>query len=254
MYFIALLSATFTGLLRLSFPSYLILPQKLKFSRAVRALHFSRKSKLLALGGDDGVAYIVSIEDWRVVKEVRISSAIHTLGFSRSDESLAIGSSDGLLTILGQKGDWNVIGEMDESAAGVQTIDWSKGHLAVGRSDGSVTIHEAEKVHSNFFVPQAEFSRGSKPVTSVAFSVKGKYLGKFLGFIVSLHNTLFLSPYPPRQMAFSRTSCWWFGQEDINLQCKGWMGALPSDQGDEQDFESEVEFNWPILGILRRGQ
>jgi WD40 repeat protein len=150
----------------------------MSFSKTIRAVHFSRRSDLMVLGGESDIVYVVSVSDWRIMKEVKVtSSSIHALRFSRSDERLAVGCSDGVLALLSPEDGWEVTGEIDTSESSVSCIDWSFRHLAVGRTDGSVDIYEAARVYANFFLPEAELTRGDGPVHSVAFGVSGQFLG-----------------------------------------------------------------------------
>jgi WD40 repeat protein len=155
--------------------------QQMSFSKMIRAVHFSRRSDFMALGGEGAIVYVVSVSDWRIVKEVRVtSSSIHALRFSRSDERLAVGCSDGVLALLSLEDDWEVTGEIDTSESSISCIDWSFRHLAVGRTDGNVDIYEAARVYANFFLPKAELTRRDGPVYSVAFGVSGQFLGKYV--------------------------------------------------------------------------
>lgn len=132
----------------------------------------------MVLEGEDGTVYIMSVSDWRILKEIKVtSSSIHALRFSRSDERLAVGCSDGALILLCPKDDWKIIGEIDTSESSISCIDWSSRHLAVGRADGNVDIYETARVYANFFLPEAELSRGDGPVHSVSFGVSGQFLG-----------------------------------------------------------------------------
>lgn len=132
----------------------------------------------MSLGGEDGSIYIVSPADWSIVKELKIaSSAITSLRFSRRNERLAIGSSDGIVTLLDPEDDWKIAGEIETSDVGISCIDWSSRHLAVGRFDGTLSVHEASRVYENFFLSEADLTRGDGPVHSVAFGVGGQFLG-----------------------------------------------------------------------------
>lgn len=134
----------------------------------------------MVLGGEAGTVYVVSVSDWRILKEIKVtSSSIHALRFSRSDERLAVGCSDGALMLLSPEDDWKIIGEIDTSESSISCIDWSSRHLAVGRTDGNVDIYETARVYANFFLPEAELTRGDGPVHSVSFGVSGQFLGAF---------------------------------------------------------------------------
>jgi Anaphase-promoting complex subunit 4 WD40 domain len=134
----------------------------------------------MVLGGEDGTVYVVSVSDWHILNEIKVtSSSIHALRFSRWDERLAVGCSDGALMLLSPKDDWKIIGEIDTSESSISCIDWSSRHLAVGRTDGSVDIFEAARVYDNFFLPEAELTRGDGPVNTVSFGASGQFLGAF---------------------------------------------------------------------------
>lgn len=149
---------------------------KMTFTEAIDAMHFSYRSQFLALAGQNGIVYVVDVSTWKTIKEMNLSqSPIKTIRFSRHDERLAFGSSDGVLTLLDPRNNWKIVGEIDASDSPVLSIDWSSRNLAIGREDGSISVHEADKVYENFFVPQAEISRGL-PVHSVSFGVRGRFL------------------------------------------------------------------------------
>jgi WD40 repeat protein len=133
----------------------------------------------MVLGAEDGSVIVVSTEnDWRTKKELNVSpSSIATIKFSRRNERLAIGSSDGILTLLDPNDDWKIAGEIESSDSSISCIDWSSRNLAVGRLDGSITVHESSRVYANFFLPEAELTRGDEPVYSVDFGVRGQFLG-----------------------------------------------------------------------------
>lgn len=147
------------------------------FRKTVNAIHFSRKSDILVLGGEDGIVHVVSTADWHTVKEIKVSSSsVRAIRFSRLDERLAVGCSDGVLALLNPANGWKIAGEIDQSESSVSSIDFSSKHLAVGRYDGTVAVYEASGVYANFFLPEAELSRDAA-VNSVAFGVKGQFLG-----------------------------------------------------------------------------
>jgi WD40 repeat protein len=132
----------------------------------------------MALGGEDGSVTIISPEDWSVVKELKVASSVITaLKFSRRNERLAVGTSDGIVTLLIPETGWKIAGEIETSDIGISSIDWSSRHLAVGRFDGTISIHETSRVYANFFLPEAELTRGDGPVHSVAFGLGGQFLG-----------------------------------------------------------------------------
>lgn len=133
----------------------------------------------MALGAEDGSVIVISPEDdWSTKKELNVSpSSITILKFSRRNERLAVGSSDGILTLLDPNDDWGVAGEIESSESCISCIDWSSRNLAVGRLDGSITVHETSRVYANFFLPEAELTRGDEPIYSVAYGVGGQFLG-----------------------------------------------------------------------------
>lgn len=136
---------------------------------------FSNSNNNLALGGDEGVLYVLSVPSRSIIFSAPGDSPIYSIGFSKDDERLAIGSSDGVLTLLCPNADWEPIGEIEDVESPILAQDWCSKNLAVGREDGSVTIFDTEKVFSNFLVPTAEFSN-SLPVRSVAFGASGRFL------------------------------------------------------------------------------
>lgn len=153
----------------------------MQFTKPIESIHFSCHSDFLSLAGEGGIVYIVDVRTWELVKESHFTQAsIQTIRFSRHDERLAFGSSDGVLTLLDPSDHWNTLGEIDASDSSILSLDWSTKNLAIGRDDGSITLHEADKVYANFFVPQAELSSGNAPVRSVVFGARGRFLGKLL--------------------------------------------------------------------------
>ena len=157
----------------------------------------------MVLGGEDGTVYVVSVSDWRIVKEIKVtSSSIHALRFSRSDERLAIGCSDGALMLLSPEDDWKIIGEIDTSESSISCIDWSSRHLAVGRTDGSVDIYESARVYANFFLPEAELTHNDGAVNTVSFGVSGQFLGAFSYTFQHIHLSCIL------RCASILCSCW----------------------------------------------
>jgi WD40 repeat protein len=151
----------------------------MEFAKPIRTLMFSGSSNYLALGGDEGVLYVLSVPSRSMILNTILSSPIQSLAFSRHDERLAIGSNDGVLTLLCPDADWEPVGEIEHSESAVLAQDWCSKYLAVGREDGLVTIFDAEKAFSNFFVPIAEFSH-ALPVRAVAFGASGRFLGTLL--------------------------------------------------------------------------
>ena len=152
----------------------------MEFAKPVRSLVFSHSSNYLAVGGDEGVLYVLSVPTRSMVLNTIFSSPIQSIAFSRRDERLSVGSIDGILTLLCPDADWEPMGEIDDNESPILTQDWCSKYLAIGREDGSVTVHDTERTFSNFFVPVAEFSH-SLAVRSVAFGASGRFLGKICG-------------------------------------------------------------------------
>lgn len=149
----------------------------MEFAKPLRALVFSHSNNFLALGGDEGVLYVLSVPSRSIIFNTIFNAAITTVAFSRHDERLAIGTKDGVLTLLCPDVDWEPMGELDFSESPILTQDWGSKTLAIGREDGSVSIFDSDKAFDNFFVPLAEFA-DSKPVRSLSFGSSGRFLGK----------------------------------------------------------------------------
>jgi len=148
----------------------------MEFAKPLRTLAFSHSKNFLALGGDEGVLYVLSVPSRSIIFNTIFNAAITTVAFSRHDERLAVGSKDGVLTLLCPDADWEPVGELDFSESPILAQDWSSKTLAIGREDGSVAIFDAEKAFGNFFVPLAEFSH-SLPVRTLSFGTSGRWLG-----------------------------------------------------------------------------
>ena len=149
----------------------------MEFAKPILTLAFSNSNNYLALGGDEGVLYVLSVPSRSMVVNTIIGTQILSLSFSKLDERLSVGAADGVLTLLRPDSDWEADGEIEHSEAAILTQDWSCKSLVVGRADGTVNVFETENVFSNFFVPQAEISL-KKKIRSVCFGVGGKFLGK----------------------------------------------------------------------------
>lgn len=149
----------------------------MEFAKPLRTLAFSHSNNFLALGGDEGVLYVLSVPSRSIVFNTIFNGTITTVAFSRHDERLAIASKDGVLTLLCPDADWEPVGELDYSESPILAQDWASKVLAVGREDGSVAIFDTEKAFGNFFVPLAELSH-SLPVRTLAFGAAGRFLGK----------------------------------------------------------------------------
>jgi WD40 repeat protein len=151
--------------------------QQMEFAKPIRALMFSNSNNHLALGGDEGVLYVLSVPSRSMISNTILSAPIFSIAFSKLDERLAVGSKDGVLTLICPATDWEPVGEIEQSEAAVLAQDWSSRNLAVGRDDGTIAVFENEKVYSNFFVPQAELTQ-KLPIRSVAFGASGRFLGE----------------------------------------------------------------------------
>ena len=147
----------------------------MKFAKPLRALAFSHSKNLLAVGGDEGILYILSVPSRSIVFNKTISAMISTVAFSCQDERLSIGSKDGILTLLSKSMGWRPVGEIDFSDSPILCQSWSTKTLALGREDGSVTLFDTETTFENFFVPMAEFSHPNA-VQSLAFDSTGRFL------------------------------------------------------------------------------
>jgi WD40 repeat protein len=148
----------------------------MEFAKPIRSLMFSSSNNFLALGGDEGVLYVLSVPSRSIVYNTIVSLPIQSIAFSRHDERLAVGSDDGVLSLLCPDSDWEPAGEIETSDSPILAQDWCSKHMAVGRLDGIVAIFDTEKALSNFFVPLAEYSH-ALPVRSVAFGASGRFLG-----------------------------------------------------------------------------
>jgi WD40 repeat protein len=150
----------------------------MKFNKPVRALCFSHNGGYLALGGEDCVIYAVDVQTWTVAGEIPTSAPILALSFCVEDSTLTSGAMDGMMNMVDTE-TWSIVGEMDSKDAPILSLDWSSNgkHLAVGRLDSTVTVHDSQSIFGNFFVPQAELTRGGA-VHAVAFGLEGEFLGK----------------------------------------------------------------------------
>jgi len=154
-----------------------IASQQMEFTKPIRSIAFSNSSNCLALGGDEGVLYVLSVPSRSMIHSTTYDAPIRTVAYSRRDERLSVGSQDGLLSLLCPQSDWEALGEIDYSDSEILCQDWCTRALAVGRADGSVAVFDTEKAYSNFFVPLAEFSH-TCAVRTVSFGVSGRFLGK----------------------------------------------------------------------------
>lgn len=147
----------------------------MEFAKPLKTLAFSYSGKFLALGGDEGVLYVLSVASRSIIFNTIFNSGIKTVAFSRQDERLAVGSNDGVLTLLCPDVDWEPVGELDYSESSILSQDWSTKTLAIGRVDGTVAVFDTDKSFGNFFVPLAEYSY-SAPVRTLAFGANGQFL------------------------------------------------------------------------------
>lgn len=149
--------------------------------KPIRSMQFSKNTNnvLLVLAGDDAMVYVVSVSNQQLIAEKLMSAPITSLGFSVGNERLAVASVDGVLALLDPSDDFEVVGEIDNSDATILTLDWCSKSFGIGRIDGSVAIYNTDDVLSNFFVPQMELPiRKRKAILSLAFGVRGRFLGK----------------------------------------------------------------------------
>ena len=151
--------------------------QQMEFAKPLRTLVFSYSNNFLALGGDEGVLYVLSVPSRSIIFNTIFSSAITTVAFSRKDERLAVGTKDGVLSLLCPDADWEPVGELDYCESPILAQAWCSKTLAVGREDGTLAVFDTEKAFCNFFVPLAEFTH-FKSVRSLAFGASGRLLGK----------------------------------------------------------------------------
>lgn len=152
--------------------------QQMEFAKPIHTLMFSSSSQYLALGGLEGVLYVLSVPSRSMISNTIFSSSINSVAFSRHDERLSIGCSDGNVAFLSTEKDWTQTGEIDNNESPVMTQDWTSKNFAVGRQDGSVSIFETEKILGGFIVPTSEFTN-SLPVHSVSFGASGRFLGTY---------------------------------------------------------------------------
>lgn len=150
----------------------------MEFPKPIRSISFSYSNNYLALGGDEGVLYVLSVPNRSMILNMIYDSPIQTVAFSRHDERLSIGMSDGVLSLLSPNDDWNPCGDIDYNDSPILSQDWCSSYLAVGRNDGSVTVFDKDKALGGFFVPVAELSDSSKPIRSVSFGTGGRFLGE----------------------------------------------------------------------------
>lgn len=149
--------------------------QQIEFAKPIRSLVFSNSNNYLALGGDEGVLYVLSVPSRTMILSTIFPTPVQSVVFSKRDERLSIGLKDGVLSLLSPAAEWEPVGEIEHSESCITCQDWTTKTLAIGRKDGSVTLFDAEKAFSNFFVPIAEFFN-SLPVRSVAFASDGRFL------------------------------------------------------------------------------
>ena len=161
----------------------------MEFAKPLRSLTFSHSDNYLALGGDEGVVYVLSVQSRSIIFNTIFNASITTVAFSCQDERLAVGTMEGLLTLLCPDADWEAAGELDYSESPVLTQAWCSKTLAVAREDGSVALFDTEKAFENCFVPLAEFHH-TVPVLSLAFGASGHFLGMSHVF-VELRNGFF---------------------------------------------------------------
>jgi hypothetical protein len=150
--------------------------KEMEFSEPIRSLSFSHSDNYLALGGDDGILYILSVPSRSMILNQIYSSSIQSIAFSKYDERLAVGLADGIVCFLSPDEEWEKVGEIDYNDSPILCQTWSSNNFAIGREDGSVSIFDKQKALLNFFVPVAEFFTSSFPVRSIAFGPGGKYL------------------------------------------------------------------------------
>lgn len=155
-----------------------MLLQQMDFAKPIRSLSFSYSKNYLAIGGDEGVLFVLSVPSRSVMLNMVYDSPIQTLAFSRHDKLLSVGLYDGVLSFLSPRDDWNSCGEIDYSDSAILCQDWSSDYLAIGRQDGSVAVFDKDKAMDGFYVPVAEFSAESAPIRSVAFGTGARNLGK----------------------------------------------------------------------------
>lgn len=148
---------------------------QIEFAKPIRSLVFSHSNNYLALGGDEGVLYVLSVPSRSMILNTILDAPIRSVAFSRHDERLSIGLDDGVLSLLVVEADWEPVGQIEYSDSPITSHEWCRKALAVGRLDGTVSIFDTEKVFSNFFVPMSEIS-SSSPVRSLAFGAGGRYL------------------------------------------------------------------------------
>mmetsp|Transcript_5853 Transcript_5853/g.13880 ORF Transcript_5853/g.13880 Transcript_5853/m.13880 type:complete len:266 (+) Transcript_5853:795-1592(+) len=148
----------------------------MEFPKPIRSISFSYSNNYLALGGDEGVLYVLSVPNRSMILNMIYDSPIQTVAFSRHDERLSIGMLDGVLSLLSPNDDWNPCGEIDYSESPILCQDWCSSYLAIGRSDGSVTVFDKEKAMDGFFLPAVELSDSSMPIRSVSFGTGGRFL------------------------------------------------------------------------------
>ena len=148
---------------------------QIEFEKSIRTIAFSHSSNHLALGGDEGILYVLSVPSRSLVLNTVLDSPICSIAFSQDDERLSIGLDDGVLSLFVVEADWEPTADIDDSDSPVSCQEWSSNVFVVGRMDGTVCIYDAEKALSNSFVPLNQISNNGS-IRSVSFGVEGQYM------------------------------------------------------------------------------
>ena len=152
--------------------------KQIEFAKPVHSLAFSNLNNHLALGGDEGVLYVLSVPSRSMILNTILGSPINSLSFSKHDEFLAVGTKDGTVSLMSPANNYETVAGIENSEAAVTAQDWSSRNFAVGRQDGTFALYETHKIQNKLFVPQLEFDQ-RKAIRSVSFGASGRFLGKF---------------------------------------------------------------------------
>ena len=148
---------------------------QIEFEKSIRTIAFSHSSNHLALGGDEGILYVLSVPSRSLVLNTVLDSPICSISFSQDDERLSVGLDDGILSLFVVEADWEPTADIDDSDSPVSCQEWSSDAFVVGRMDGTVCIYDAEQALSNSFVTLNQISSNGS-IRSVSFGVEGQFL------------------------------------------------------------------------------
>jgi WD40 repeat protein len=148
---------------------------QIEFEKPIRTISFSSSSNHLALGGDEGVLYVLSVPSRSLILNTILGAQICSIAFSKEDARLSVGLDDGKLSLFVVDADWEPTADIDRGDSPVICHEWSTDALALGRMDGTVCIYDAEQVMLNHFQPMNQISCNG-PIRSLSFSARGQFL------------------------------------------------------------------------------